>query len=70
MKEVFYCENYAPSSNTTFITEETFEDKELVKSEVVGFYSGKPNEYATKLYYGKTSHCYPKIDFSKIMCRA
>lgn len=68
MLEVFYCENYAPDSNTTFITEETFDNGDLIKSEVKGFYSGKPNAYATQLYYGKTVKNYPKIDFSTVSC--
>ena len=66
MLEVYYVENYAPDSNTTFIKEETFDEGDLIKSEVVGFYSGKPNTYATQLYYGKTVKNYPKIDFSTV----
>ena len=35
--------------------EETYKDETLVKSEVVGFYHGKPNKDDTEYYkYGRT----------------
>lgn len=44
-------ENYCESSDMTFLMEYTYHgDAVLEKAEVIGFYSGEPNEDNTKYY--------------------
>ena len=48
-------EHYSYKGDITFLMEETYKGETLVKSEVVGFYHGKPNKDDTEYYkYGRT----------------
>lgn len=39
--------NYSEEADRTFIIRETYQNDELIKEEVVGFYSGEPNNILT-----------------------
>lgn len=49
-KEIYTC--YAPSADMTFIMEDTYKGENCISTEVKGFYFGKPDNEATKQFYG------------------
>jgi hypothetical protein len=51
MKQIF--EVYSSEYDITTIFEDTYENGEIVSTEVVGFYFGEPFAEATKQFYGK-----------------
>ena len=50
--------NYSQEADRTFIIEETYINGELFSEEVVGFYSGEPNEKDTQTFLHKTKATY------------
>ena len=57
--EVKVVEYYSEQGDITFLMEETYKGSDPVKSEVVGFYYGKPNKEDTNYYkYGHTTAYY------------
>ena len=50
-KEIYT--TYAEDTDITFIMEDIWKDDELISTEVKGFYYGRPDEEATKEFYGK-----------------
>lgn len=56
--EIKYLTNYSSEADRTFIIERTYINNKLSSEEVVGFYSGEPNEEDTKLFTHKTKAIY------------
>lgn len=56
--EIKISTNYSFVADRTFIIEETYTNGELLSEEVIGFYSGEPNEEDTKLFAHKTKATY------------
>lgn len=44
---------YSKESDLTFIMEDTYNNDDLVSTEVKGFYYGEPKDKFTKEYYGE-----------------
>lgn len=55
--EKTYEAHYAESADMTFIVCDEWNGEEIISTEVVGFYYGKPNEESTEYFKDKGTRC-------------